>query len=159
MDLNIDLRYLLLPLATLLIPFSLYAYATFTIFLLFVSIKLPLRLQLLTGVRLQPIDLSVSLMVCFFSFIFMSTPHFWIVNSILMLCASRWDNVLVNLLKLCFWWLYRTWKDTCNIEFLCILSRHEMEEAELNQSVEELSYESCDEDADHADLEAGVELS
>lgn len=161
MDLNVDLRYLLLPLATLLIPFSLYAYATFTVFLLFFSIKVPLRLQLSTRyfVHFQAIDLSVSVTVCFLCLMFMSTPHFWIVNPVLMLCVSRWDNLLVNLLKLCFWWVHQTLKATCNLEFPCILSRHEVEEAQVNQSVEELSYEPRDEDVDHVDLEVGVELN
>ncbi|PWA97750.1 hypothetical protein CTI12_AA026660 [Artemisia annua] len=159
MDLNVDLRYLLLPLATLLIAFSLYAYAIFTVFLLFVSIKVPLRLHLSTRyfVHFQAIDLSVSVTVCFLCLMFLSTPHFWIVNPVLMLCVSPWEDLLFDLLKSCFWWSYRNLKAIRILEFLCIFSRHEMEEAQVNQSVEELSNEPCDEDADHVDLEAGVE--
>lgn len=89
----------------------------------------------------------------------MSTPHFWIVNSISMLCVSPGEDLLFDLLKLCLWWSYRNLKAIRILEFLCILRRDEMEEAEVNQSVEELSNEPCDEDADHVDLEAGVELS
>ena len=174
MDLNIDLRYLLLPLATLLIPFSLYAYATLTVFLLFVSIKVPLRLHLSTGYfdHFQAIDLSVSVTVCFLCLMFMSTPHFWIVNSISMLCVSPWEDLLFDLLKLCFLWSYRTLKAIRIVEFLCIFSHHCRIESQLSQH-EELSYEAFDEEAQvdteelscetydeetQIDQEAGVEL-
>ncbi|PWA51223.1 hypothetical protein CTI12_AA465660 [Artemisia annua] len=124
------------------------SYTTITVFLLFVSIKVPLRLHLSTGyfVHFQAIGLSVSMTVCFLCLMFMSMPHFWIVNSISMLCVSPWEDLLFDLLKLCLWWSYRTLKAIRIVEFLCIFSRHYRIEAQLSQH-EKLSYEAFDEEA------------
>jgi hypothetical protein len=147
MDLKIDVRFLLLPLANLF--FSHYTSAIIiTLFLLFVSIKVPVSLQLTTSslLRVQAIDLSVSVIICFLCLNFMSTPHFWIVNSILILCLSPWDDLLFEMLKILIWWLFHSLRSIGMHEVLCVFNgSHDDEEAHLGvDQQEELSWEPDD---------------
>ncbi|KAJ0555753.1 hypothetical protein HanIR_Chr07g0305721 [Helianthus annuus] len=145
MEFEIDIRFLLLPLVNLLFPYSHYTSIIFTFFLLFVTIKIPLRLQLSTGsmVHFQAINLSVSVTLCFMCLIFMSTRHFWIVNHILILFLSHWDDLLFKMLKLCFWWLYEV---TPIVEFLCIYNHYLEDEALVINQQQEFSGEPYDEE-------------
>ncbi|KAI3747882.1 hypothetical protein L6452_10602 [Arctium lappa] len=139
MDLNIDIRYLLLPLAHLLFPFSHFTAIIITLFLQFASIKLGIRFEspVVVFIRFQAIDLSVSVMICFMCLFFLSTRHFWILNPILILCSSHLDDLLFKLLE----WLYRTLKAIRVLEFLCIFSGCHREEAPVADQQQELSWE------------------
>lgn len=140
MYLNLDIRYLLLPLAHLLFPFSYLGSAIFTLFLLFVSIKVPFNLELpSTGLfHIRAIDLSISVIVCIFCSISMSTQNFWILNFILILCSSPWDDFLFKLLKCCFGWLSQILEAIPMLECLCIFNG--LREATVDEQ-EEMSLE------------------
>ncbi|KAI3707128.1 hypothetical protein L6452_25372 [Arctium lappa] len=131
--LNIDARYLLLPLAHFFFQFPHFTSTILTIFLLFVSIKVVIRLQLPIGflLRFQAIDLSVSVMACFLCLISLSTQHFWIVNPILILLSHWVDD-----------WLHQTLKSIPVLEFLCVFNCRHEEEEETQQ--EELNWEPDD---------------
>ncbi|GJV49718.1 hypothetical protein Tco_1439930 [Tanacetum coccineum] len=135
MDLCIDLRFLLLPLANVRFLFSTYTSAIFTVFLLIVSIKVPLRLELSTGsmFRVQAKDFSISVMACFLCLTFMSTTYFLIATPILALCLSPWDDFVSKLLKICFLWLYHTLKAAPIVDILCIFNHGQREEALVDQ--------------------------
>ncbi|KAI3716796.1 hypothetical protein L1987_67950 [Smallanthus sonchifolius] len=129
MDFKIDLRFLLLPLANLLFP--LYSTAIIIVLLLFVSIKVHVTLQLTSTslLRFQPLDFSVSVTICLLCLIFVSPPYFWIVNPILLLFLSRWDDLLLKMLKIVFGWLYHSIRSIRMHELLCIINdNHEQEE-------------------------------
>ncbi|KAI3822094.1 hypothetical protein L1987_09675 [Smallanthus sonchifolius] len=142
------MRFLLLPLVNLLFPYSKYISVIFTSFILFVSIKIPVRLQLSVGcmVHFQAINLSVSVMLCFLCLIFMPSRHFWIVHPIILLFLSYWDELLFKIVKLCFWWLHRALEAIPIVEFLGIFNRHG-EEAQVANQQEEFSGEPYDEEA------------
>lgn len=144
MDLTIDTRYFLLSIAQLIFPFSQLASAIFTLFLLFVSIKVPFTLQLQHNgslIRIRVRDLSVSVIVSTLCLIFMSAQDFWIVNLILFLCSCPWDDFILKLLKWCFRLLYQILEAIPILEFLCILNNHC--EAMIDEE-EELSFEAND---------------
>ena len=152
MYLCVDLRFLFLPLAKLLFRFWPYTSAIVTVFLLIVSIKVPLRLELSTGslVRFQAMDFSISLMACFLYLTFMSTTHLFIATPILFLCLSPWDDFISRLLMLCFWWLYHALKVTPMLDILCIFNRRRREEAQVDQ------HEELSDSGELYDLEAQV---
>ncbi|KAI3792650.1 hypothetical protein L2E82_06537 [Cichorium intybus] len=115
--------------------------AIFTLFLLFVSIKVPFNLELPpTGslFRIRGIELSVSLIVCIFSSISLSTQIFWIVNFILIVCSSAWDDFVFSLIKWCFRCLSQILDAIPMLEFLCIYNHGR--EAVVDEQ-EELSWE------------------
>ncbi|KAI3707132.1 hypothetical protein L6452_25378 [Arctium lappa] len=125
MDFQLDTRYLLLPLAHLLFPYSHFTSIVLTIFLLFVSIKVVIRLQLPIRylLRFQTLDMSVSVMACFLSLISLSTQHFWILNPILILLSHFVDD-----------WCYQTLKSIPTLELLCVFNGcHEEEESRVDQ--------------------------
>nr|GFA51030.1 hypothetical protein [Tanacetum cinerariifolium] len=155
MDLCIDLRFLLLPLVYVRFLFTPYTSTIFTVFLLIVSIKVPLRLQLSTGsmFRFQAKDFSVSVMACFLCFTFMSTTHFLIATLILALCLSPWDDFLFKLLKLCFLWLYHTLKAAPIVDILCIFNHRQREDEAIIDQHDELSDSN-----ELYDLEAQVDV-
>ncbi|KAK1408204.1 hypothetical protein QVD17_39839 [Tagetes erecta] len=132
---NQDLRFLLLPLAYLL--FSHYTSAIIVdVFLLFASIKVPLSFQLTitsTILRFQAVDLSVSVTICFLCLLFLSTPHFWIANSFIIVCMAPWDDLLFQMIKIVFWWLYDSLRSIHVHEVVCIFNAsHEDEEEEAH---------------------------
>ncbi|KAK1408219.1 hypothetical protein QVD17_39854 [Tagetes erecta] len=131
---NQDLRFLLLPLAYLLFSHNTSAIIV-DVFLLFASIKVPVSLQLTTTstiLRFQAIDLSVSVTICFLCLIFLSTPHFWIANSFIIVCMAPWDDLLFQMIKIVFWWLYDSLRSINHVhEAVCIFNAsHEDEEEE-----------------------------
>nr|GEV06154.1 hypothetical protein [Tanacetum cinerariifolium]GEZ96169.1 hypothetical protein [Tanacetum cinerariifolium] len=154
MNLCIDLRFLLLPLANVRFLFSPYTFAIFTIFLLIVSIKIPLRLELSIGSMFcfQAKDFPLSVMPCFVCLIFMSTTHILIATPILALCLSPWDDILFTLLKLCFLWLYDTLKAAPTVDILCIFNHGQREEAIIDQ------HDELSDSNELYDLEAQVDV-
>ncbi|KAK1408227.1 hypothetical protein QVD17_39862 [Tagetes erecta] len=144
MDLKLDVRFLLLPLANHI--FHHYTSVIIITLLLFVSIKVPVSLELTTShlLRVQAIDLSISVTICFLCLIFMSTPHFWIVNSFLILFLSPWDELLVKMLKIVFWWLCYSLRSVHTNEVLCIFNDGHDEDEHRVDLLEELSLEVND---------------
>ncbi|KAI3729204.1 hypothetical protein L6452_17857 [Arctium lappa] len=85
MDLNIDIQYLLLPLVRLLFPFSHFTAIILTLFLLFASIKIGIRLESpVFLIRFQAIDISISVMICFLCLIFKSNLIGKVVDTCMM---------------------------------------------------------------------------